>query len=68
MKPLRLALIGSGNITRTVHLPKLATVRQIKLRACMDIVEDRARERAEQGPAVAVKKAVKGITDLMIQR
>ena len=51
MKSLRLALIGSGNITRTIHVPKLATLPQIKLRACMDIVEDRARERAEQGGA-----------------
>ena len=50
-RQLRIAIIGSGNFTRKVHVPNIGSIPTIKVRACMDIVPDAARERAEQAGA-----------------
>ncbi len=49
-RQLRVGLIGCGGITRH-HLPNILATPQLRLAATMDVVEDAARERAEQAEA-----------------
>jgi predicted dehydrogenase len=47
MKPVQLALIGCGEVTRAKHLPALTRVRETKVVAVCDLDKDRARNAAE---------------------
>ena len=47
---LRVAMVGCGNISGA-HLPNILATPQMRLVATMDVVEDAARERAEQAEA-----------------
>lgn len=48
MRPLRVAVIGTGALARSVHLPSLAEMDDVEIVALCDIVESRARDLAEQ--------------------
>ena len=47
---LKVAIVGCGGISRH-HLPNILNTPEMLLVAAMDVVEDAARERAEQGEA-----------------
>ena len=49
-KKLNVAIIGCGGISRG-HLPNLLNTPSLRLVATMDLIEEAARERAEQGGA-----------------
>ena len=49
-RQLRVGLVGCGGISRH-HLPNILATPQLRLAATMDVVEDAARERAEQAEA-----------------
>jgi len=50
---LKVAVVGCGSIARYRHLPEYAANDQVELVAVCDIVEDRAKEMAEQYDAKA---------------
>ncbi len=45
--PVRLGILGCGNIVRNVHAAHLAALPAIRVRACMDLAADNARRVAE---------------------
>ncbi|HUT01121.1 MAG TPA: Gfo/Idh/MocA family oxidoreductase [Phycisphaerae bacterium] len=45
---LKVAVIGAGGIARSVHLPSLAEMDDVRVVAVCDIIESRAREQAEK--------------------
>lgn len=53
MSKLKVAVVGCGSIARYRHLPEYAANDQVELVAVCDIVEDRAKEMAEQYDAKA---------------
>lgn len=53
MSKLKVAVVGCGSIARYRHLPEYAANDQVELVAVCDIVEDRAKEMAEQYGAKA---------------
>ena len=48
MKKLKIAVIGAGGISRCAHLPAYAKMDNVEIVALCDILEDRAKEVAEQ--------------------
>lgn len=49
-RQLQIGLVGCGGISNH-HLPNILNTKQMRLMATMDVVEDAARERAEQAEA-----------------
>ena len=49
-RQLRVAIVGCGRISG-FHVPNILKTPQMRLHATMDVIEDAARERAEQGKA-----------------
>lgn len=45
---LRVCVIGAGGIARNVHLPSLTEMDDVEVVAISDVIEERAKERAEQ--------------------
>lgn len=48
MDKVKVAVIGAGGIARGVHLPSLSEMDDVEVVAICDLVESRAKERAEQ--------------------
>jgi virulence factor len=48
MDKVKVAIIGAGGIARSVHLPSLSEMEDVEIVAICDLVESRAKERAEQ--------------------
>ena len=47
-KKLKIAIIGAGGIARTSHLPAYKNMDNVELVAICDIIEERAKEKAEE--------------------
>ena len=47
-KKLKLAVIGAGGIARVAHLPAYKNMDNVELVAICDIIEERAKEKAEE--------------------
>jgi predicted dehydrogenase len=46
--PIGIGIIGYGNLARNCHLPRLKKMEQVRLVGAMDVLEEAARQAAEQ--------------------